>query len=155
MADNPIGKVRRRVFEEVGKHKSWWELPLPAQLAALAGFREDLRTFNLYDTEAPENGDGAVATAAPPPPYRTYDGSHTDPNSPNMGKTGMRFGRNMPPEATVPQEQSMLDPSPREVSTHLLNRDSFKPATTLNVLAACWLQFQNHDWFSHGDNSET
>ncbi len=49
----------------------------------------------------------------------------------------------------------MLDPSPREVSTHLLNRDSFKPATTLNVLAACWLQFQNHDWFSHGDNSET
>jgi Animal haem peroxidase len=49
----------------------------------------------------------------------------------------------------------MLDPSPREVSTHLLDRDTFKPATTLNVLAACWLQFQNHDWFSHGDNSET
>ena len=23
------------------------------------------------------------------------------------------------------------------------------------MLAACWLQFQNHDWFSHGDNSET
>jgi hypothetical protein len=158
MADNPIGKVRRRVFEEVGKHVSWWELPLPAQLAALAGFREDLRQFNLYDTETPEAngaGDGAVATAAPPPPYRTYDGSQTDPENPNMGKTGMRFGRNVPPEVTYPQEQSMLDPSPREVSTTLLNRDSFKPATTLNVLAACWLQFQNHDWFSHGDNSET
>jgi hypothetical protein len=67
----------------------------------------------------------------------------------------MRFGRNVPPEVTYPQEQSMLDPSPREVSTTLLNRDKFKPATTLNVLAACWLQFQNHDWFSHGDNSET
>ena len=26
------------------------------------------------------------------------------------------------------------------------------PATGLNVLAACWIQFQNHDWFSHGDN---
>jgi hypothetical protein len=158
MADNPIGSIRRKVFEEVGKHVSWWELPLPAQLAALSGFREDLRQFNLYDTETPEpNGDGdaAVATAAPPPPYRTYDGSHTDPESPNMGKTGMRFGRNVPPETTYPEQQSMLDPSPREVSTTLLNRDSFKPATTLNVLAACWLQFQNHDWFSHGDNSET
>jgi Animal haem peroxidase len=152
---DPIGSVRRKVFEEVGKHVSWWELPLPAQLAALAGFREDLREFNLYDTEAPENGAGSVATSASPPPYRTYDGSQTDPDHPDMGKTGMRFGRNMPPEATYPQEQSMLDPSPREVSTHLLNRDSFKPATTLNVLAACWLQFQNHDWFSHGDNSET
>jgi hypothetical protein len=152
---DPIGSVRRKVFEEVGKHVSWWELPLPAQLAALAGFREDLREFNLYDTEAPENGAGSVATSASPPPYRTYDGSQTDPDHPDMGKTGMRFGRNMPPENTYPQEQSMLDPSPREVSTHLLNRDSFKPATTLNVLAACWLQFQNHDWFSHGDNSET
>jgi hypothetical protein len=152
---DPIGSVRRKVFEEVGKHVSWWELPLPAQLAALAGFRDDLREFNLYDTETPENGGGAVATSAPPPPFRTYDGSQTDPDHPDMGKTGMRFGRNMPPETTYPQEQSMLDPSPREVSTHLLNRDTFKPATTLNVLAACWLQFQNHDWFSHGDNSET
>jgi hypothetical protein len=152
---DPIGSVRRKVFEEVGKHVSWWELPLPAQLAALAGFRDDLREFNLYDTETPENGDGAVASAAPPPPFRTYDGSQTDPEHPDMGKTGMRFGRNMPPETTYPQEQSMLDPSPREVSTQLLNRDTFKPATTLNVLAACWLQFQNHDWFSHGDNSET
>jgi hypothetical protein len=23
------------------------------------------------------------------------------------------------------------------------------------VLAACWIQFENHDWFSHGDNSPT
>jgi hypothetical protein len=158
MAENPIGAaagaVRRKVFEEVGKHTSWWELPLPAQLVALAGFRDDLRHFNLYDTEtADENG--GVAVTAEPPPYRTYDGSQTDPNSPRMGQTGARFGRNMPLEATYPQEQSMLDPSPREVSNKLLNRDSFKPATTLNVLAACWLQFQNHDWFSHGDNSET
>ena len=53
---------------------SWWELPLPAQLAALAGFRDDLRQFNLYDTEAPEpNGDGDGAGRPPlrRPPYRT------------------------------------------------------------------------------------
>ena len=48
-----------------------------------------------------------------------------------------------------------MTPNPREVSTQLLNRDEFKPATTLNVLAACWIQFENHDWFSHGENSPT
>src|SRR5207253_1394165 len=100
--------ARRKVFEEVGKHKNWWEFPLPAQLAALALFREDLREFNLYDTEAPENGGATAVTNEPPPPYRTYDGSHTDPDNPAMGRSGMRFGRNMPPEMTVPQEQSML-----------------------------------------------
>lgn len=146
--------ARRQVFEQAGKYVNWWELPLPAQLGALAAFREDLREFNLYDTESPEDGDGAVVTAEPPP-YRTYDGAQTDPENPRMGMTGTRFGRNVPVEATWPQQQSMLDPSPREISNRLFNRDSFKPATTLNVLAACWIQFQNHDWFSHGDNSET
>jgi hypothetical protein len=146
-------KVVRTTLDAVDSRKEWWELPLPMQLAQLAHFREDLRRFNLYDTEEPvENGGNAVTSE--PPPYRTYDGAQTDPNHPRMGQTGTRFGRNVPPEATYPQEQSLLDPSPREVSENLLNRDSFKPATTLNVLAACWLQFQNHDWFSHGDNSE-
>jgi hypothetical protein len=147
-------EARRRAFDEASKRGvHWWQLPLPGQLAALALFREDLREFNLYDTETPQNGGAAVMSE--PPPYRTYDGSQTDPEHPVMGKSGTRFGRNLPPEATYPQEQSMLDPSPREVANKLLSRDSFKPATTLNLLAACWLQFQNHDWFSHGDNSET
>src|SRR5947209_179907 len=147
--------ARRKVFEQAaGRGVNWWQLPLPGQLAALALFREDLREFNLYDTETPENGAGA-AVVSEPPPYRSYDGAQTDPENPMMGQTGTRFGRNVPPEATIPDEQSMLDPSPREVANHLLNRDTFKPATTLNMLAACWLQFQNNDWSSHGDNSET
>jgi Animal haem peroxidase len=150
--------ARRKVFEEAAERGvHWWKLPLPAQLAALAMFREDLREFNLYDTEFVEQNGGSsgAAVVSEPPPYRTYDGSQTDPENPNMGKTGTRFGRNVPPEASYPDEQSLYDPSPREVSRKLLDRDSFKPATTLNLLAACWLQFQNHDWFSHGDNSET
>jgi hypothetical protein len=48
-----------------------------------------------------------------------------------------------------------MEPNPREVAQALLFRDEFIPATGLNVLAACWIQFQNHDWFSHGDNSPT
>jgi len=147
-------RVLRTGLDAVDRVTEWWELPLPAQLLQLAHFREDLRRFNLYDTETPTNGGGA-AVVSEPPSYRSYDGSQTDPDSPTMGMTGTRFGRNVPPEGTYPAEQSMLDPSPREVSNKLLNRDTFKPATTLNVLAACWLQFQNHDWFSHGDNSET
>ncbi len=149
-----VQRVARSGLDLVDRGVDWWQLPLPAQLLQLAHFREDLRRFNLYDTEAPENGSG-VAVTAEPPAYRTYDGSQTDPEHPAMGKTGTRFGRNVPLDATYPEEQDMLDPSPREVSNHLLSRDSFKPATSLNVLAACWLQFQNHDWFSHGDNSET
>jgi hypothetical protein len=148
-------EARRKAFDEAAKRGvHWWQLPLPAQLAALAMFREDLREFNLYDTEFVENG-GGVAVTSEPPPHRSYDGSQTDPGNPTMGKTGTRFGRNVPLEGVYPDEQSMLDPSPREVANTLLSRDSFKPATTLNLLAACWLQFQNHDWFSHGDNSET
>jgi hypothetical protein len=147
-------RVVRGGLDVVDRVADWWELPLPAQLLQLTHFREDLRRFNLYDTEQVENG-GGVAVVSEPPQHRSYDGSQTDPQNPTMGKTGARFGRNMPLQTTYPEEQSMLDPSPREVSTQLLNRDSFKPATTLNLLAACWLQFQNHDWFSHGDNSET
>ena len=33
-----------------------------------------------------------------------------------------------------------------------MTRDEFIPATTLNVLAAAWIQFEVHDWFSHGPN---
>ena len=36
------------------------------------------------------------------------------------------------------------------VSRELLTRDEFIPATIVNVLAAAWLQFEVHDWFSHG-----
>ena len=31
-----------------------------------------------------------------------------------------------------------------------MTRDEFKPATTLNILAAAWIQFENHNWFFHG-----
>ena len=46
----------------------------------------------------------------------------------------------------------MMTPSPRVVSRELMTRESFTPATTLNLLAASWLQFQIRDWFSHGQS---
>ncbi|HYV02383.1 MAG TPA: peroxidase family protein, partial [Actinomycetota bacterium] len=68
-----------------------------------------------------------------------------------MGSVGTRFGRNVPLDRTFPEPDPMiLAPSPRLVSRELLTRDRFHPATTLNLLAAAWIQFEVHDWFSHG-----
>jgi hypothetical protein len=144
-----FGRVNSAVFRQVNRARDWWHLPTPVALLNLRAFRDDLREFNLYDTRAPTNGTPVEEL----PKHRTYDGSHQDPLDPEMGMVGSRFGRNAPPDATTPEtEEQMLRPSPREVSQRLLTRDTFKPATSLNVLAGCWIQFQNHDWFGHGEN---
>jgi hypothetical protein len=73
-----------------------------------------------------------------------------------MGSVGTRFGRNVPLEAAYPEpEAELLEPNPRLVSRELLTRHVFIPATTLNVLAAAWLQFEVHDWFSHETDKHT
>ena len=70
-----------------------------------------------------------------------------------MGSLGSRFGRNVPLEATMREpEDRLLEPNPRLVSRELLTRHEFQPATTLNLLAGAWIQFEVHDWFSHGKN---
>src|SRR5207244_5958013 len=135
----------------------WHKLPRPLALLNLRAFRDELRERNLYDTGPGEDA-GSAGNGGPEelPKYRTYDGAMNDPRHPEMGKANIRFGRNHPLGATVPEQPpKLMTPNPRTVSTSLLNRDTFKPATTLNVLAAAWIQFENHDWFSHGDNSPT
>lgn len=44
-----------------------------------------------------------------------------------------------------------MTPNPRLVSKAFMARthEEFKPATTLNLLAAAWIQFQVHDWMMH------
>ena len=66
-----------------------------------------------------------------------------------MGSANTRFGRNAPIHVTF-QDPAPLSPSPRAVSLELMTRHGFQPATTLNLLAAAWLQFMIRDWFSHG-----
>jgi hypothetical protein len=147
-----VQRVARTGLDLVDRGADWWQLPLPAQLLQLAHFREDLRRFNLYDTEAPRTG-----LAWPSPPSHRRTGPMTAPRPTPRSRRWVRPGRasGETSRSRPRSPKSRRAPSPREVSNKLLNRDSFKPATTLNVLAACWLQFQNHDWFSHGDNSET
>jgi Animal haem peroxidase len=147
-----FGKVNSTVFRQVNRVTDWWHLPTPIALLNLRGLRDDLRESNLFDTRGP-SGNGAPPTTEALPKHRTYDGSFQDPTDPDMGRVGTRFGRNAPTEATEPEPMPQrMEPNPREVANRLLLRDHFKPATSLNVLAACWIQFQNHDWFGHGEN---
>jgi hypothetical protein len=140
------------VWRQVNKVVDWHSLPKPLATLNLLALRKDLRGSNLYD--AREDVEPTMAPADDLPPYRTYDGSKQDPYDPLMGTVGSRFGRNMPHEQTAGEfGERLMTPSPREVSRTLLRRDQFQPATTLNVLAAAWIQFMDHGWFGHGQNS--
>lgn len=131
----------------------WDKLPQPLGLAILVGVRNVLRRENLHDTSR----EPAVDTPGIPPPSarhrtsRTPDGTYNDLDDPSMGMAGSRFGRNVPVDRTWPEpEPGVLEPNPRTVSRELLTRDPFQPATTVNALAAAWLQFMIRDWFQHG-----
>ncbi|RLU82311.1 peroxidase [Streptomyces griseocarneus] len=132
--------------------REWHSLPFPLALLELKRQRELLRARNLYDTGGPAH----ERPRTPTPellPYRSYDGSGYDPGDIDMGRAGTGFARNCAPRRSVPEdvEKGLRSPSPREVSRQLLRRSSgFRPASSLNLLAAAWIQFQNHGWFSHG-----
>jgi hypothetical protein len=77
---------------------------------------------------------------------RSYDGTYNDLANPKMGAVCAPFGRNLKPH----YRPDLFDtPNPVTVSRELLYRESFVPATSLNVLAAAWIQFQVHDWVNH------
>jgi hypothetical protein len=145
-----VKKAFERLVRVVDHRVGWDKLPVPLGLLALVGVRDTLRDENLFD-----NNDGTPL--APPAPNarhlvaRTVDGSYNDLSIASMGMAKTRFGRNVSHSVAAPEEPPRLyTPNPRTVSTDLLLRGEFKPAPTLNVLAAAWLQFETRDWFSHG-----
>lgn len=150
--------IRSAVFSAfwrgVNKVVGWDKLPSflvgPMNLLAL---RNDLREWNLHDTSRlPSNDHSDPLPAALE--FRSPEGTFNDKSDPKMGAAGTRFGRNIPIDQAWPQQApDLLTPSPREVSRRLLTRDEFKPASTLNLLAAAWIQFENHDWFNHKRNT--
>jgi hypothetical protein len=151
MKDGPFKKFFMWLTGTLDRRFGWDRLPKPVALMTLTGLRMTLRRHNLYDT----TGEAANWGPELPPPgprslVRTSDGTDNDPAIPDMGSAGSRFGRNVPPQVTYPFH--VLVPNPRTVSEELLARDEFIPATTLNLLAAAWLQFEVHDWMSHGTN---
>jgi hypothetical protein len=154
-------EVKRKLgdlFNEACTHLDhsvgWSTLPTVGGLVALVGIRNTLRQNNLYGTDVPQ-----VTPENPRPVgnnverWRTEDGTSNDLKCPFMGSAGTRFGRNVPLAETWQEPlPDIMTPSPRVVSRELMTRDTFTPATTLNLLAASWLQFQIRDWFSHGQS---
>jgi Animal haem peroxidase len=135
----------------------WDRLPLLIGMGTLIGVRDRLRQRNLEDTGL-RPADADLRRRAADPEYasrRTTDGTLNDLEQPLMGSIGTRFGRNVPRKYTFPDpDDALLAPSPRTISRELMTRERFLPATTLNILAAAWLQFEVHDWFSHGKNDD-
>ena len=141
--------------DRLDRRFGWDRLPRPVGLLTLIGVRNRLRQRNLYDTGLPAASPELIEKAADPiyRSGRTVDGALNDLESPLMGSIGTRFGRNVSLDQTFREpDAALLEPNPRTVSRELLTRQHFLPATTLNVLAAAWIQFEVHDWFSHGKN---
>lgn len=91
--------------------------------------------------------------------YRTITGICNDFEYPEMGSVDTRFNRNVPPNMSYPENDTLLIPNPRLIARELLwedsNYDNINPrvtATHLNLFVASWIQFMIHDWVNHGQN---
>ena len=148
-------RIYNRVSQGVDSTRGWDKLPLVPGLAVLIGVRNILRQKNLFDpsTQVPVVG-GPEAPPRTPAHLvtRSVDGSYNDLDHPSMGMAGARFGRNIPLDQVLPvTHDELMEPNPREVSRRLMTRNPFLPAESVNTLAAAWLQFMIHDWFTHGE----
>jgi hypothetical protein len=173
----PGMRVLAAIYRVLNRFVPWHKLPsrpfirLSLRLWNLPALRYDLRERNLYDTsrlpvqpeppgyQPPTNPMGIPLSnpfepVAPFDPdylrYRTADGSYNDLQDPAMGRLGARYSRNFPLEASCPRSSfATQSPTPRQISEELMLRDTFRPATSLNLLAAAWIQFNVHDWARH------
>jgi hypothetical protein len=132
--------------------KQWYEHPsLILQVKALAGLREELREHNLFEGEGMRPTTDLGEPTEEAKRARTADGTFNELSDPWMGAAGTGFGRNAPASYTITHTKKLLDPDPRLISRKLMARDSFKPAGIVNSFAAAWIQFENHNWFFHGN----
>ena len=143
-------------FHLVNKFIAWHKLPGIIGALNLDALRIELRQYNLYDGYSNAAAQGTHTTVPMKDDRfqteRNSDGKFNSPELPLMGCAGMRFGRNFPRQLTPkPTEAELWNPNPRMLSERFMKRKEFIPATTLNLLAAAWIQFQTHDWFFHDD----
>ncbi len=141
------------LYAFINRFVPWEKLPPLIGTLNLDANRIVLRQKNLHDTPAKD---------MPPPQWkpsvrcsRTADGAFNDLNEPNMGRAGMRFGRNVPLKHGYPEnDNQLLTPNPRLISRKLMTRDVFQPVESLNLLAAAWIQFMVHGWVNHQKDKE-
>jgi hypothetical protein len=149
-----LGDIFDAACTRLDHRVGWSALPTVGGLVTLVGVRNTLRAKNLYDTGVPAvTNENPLPTHPNMDKWRTSDGTSNDLKCPFMGSAGTRFGRNVALSETWQEPMpGIMTPSPRVVSRELMTRETFTPATTLNLLAASWLQFQIRDWFSHGQS---
>lgn len=150
----------RRFYARINETRPWYRLPFVLGLFNLIALREELREHNLIDTRTPgaTRTDGVTLETATEEQrrFRTADGSYNDLSDPDMGRAGTRFARNVAIRTAFPEPMpQLMEPNPRDISRRLMRREHFTPATSLNLVAAAWIQFQTHDWFAHGRQKHT
>src|SRR5262245_3696772 len=143
-----------------------------------------LRLPRGHSAYAAVGGDGPQRCRGELIRFRNLTGICNDIATPLMGSTDQPFARNVPFEATFPDQFNnefaanrhgdrlgLLKPDPQVISRKLFTRTQspnnscnegrgllgyapeancdYQKAPVLNVLAAFWIQFMIHDWFSH------
>ena len=151
-------RIHLAVAQRLDRRKPWHRRGKWLGILSLLATRVRLRAWNLVDTDFLPDQDLPPSSPSPLTDRRLRardpSGRFNDLKCPEMGKVGHRFGRNMPLQRSIPEAPpALLEPNPRAVSEQLLARHGeFQPVPFLNLLAAAWLQFMIHDWFSHGSN---
>lgn len=136
---------------------NWYRRRTMFAILTLAYMRDKLNKNNLKSTYPPGTLTGFLPANLTPPQgvthFRTADGSWNNLSNPKEGAAGTRFQRNVNDSAIRPETgATLMTPSPREISRKLLTRQGpMKEVPFLNMLAAVWIQFENHDWINHGD----
>ncbi|OUS31753.1 peroxidase [Gammaproteobacteria bacterium 45_16_T64] len=129
-------------------------LGVVAGLLVLASERESLFENNLFDFEKYDEYNTQIVCDERSLTARMEDGTCNILDNPAEGSVFRRFGRNVEFQSGFQEteDDTLLSPNPRDVSNSLMGRDEFKPATSVNFIAASWIQFMVHDWVSHGEN---
>jgi hypothetical protein len=141
------------LFHFINTYIPWHRLPSILGAFNLDFLRVELRAYNLHDGYASADAQGKLgelpATEERFVGARNSDGKDNSLEMRKMGCAGMRFGRNFPREkCRKPTEKEIWEPSPRLVSEAFMAREAkdFKPATTLNLMAAAWIQVSLLVW---------
>jgi hypothetical protein len=135
---------------------NWYRRRVFIGVLTLGYMRMLLNKNNLKNTYPKGELVGFQQRGQEPPPgvthFRTADGSWNNLDDPKEGAAGTRFPRNVRSSAIKPETgERLMTPNPREISRRLLaRRGEMKEVPFLNMLAASWINFQNHDWISHG-----
>lgn len=161
VASAVMGSLSRLVGRVAGYRDdiwtNWYRRPFILGILTLAYMREKLNSNNLKTTYPASGLVGFHPPGRQPPPgvlhSRTADGSWNNLADPKEGAAGTRFPRNVSNAVIRPETgDTLMTPNPREISRTLLARQGeMKEVPFLNLLAASWINFQNHDWVHHGE----